>query len=124
MSGLRTFAFLFLCAIPTAAPALDLVRAFANCTGRYSATMEHQWLMDTASADRSQARRNMFADLLDAARAPDQGRQVLAWRIEAKVAQAALLTTATFGTHPDQKRAAAERAKAQIDMCDRLLLGV
>ena len=44
----------------------DLVSTFATCTGRLSALMEHQWLMDTSRADDTRDRRARMVDLLEA----------------------------------------------------------
>lgn len=110
-------------ACPPSARAMDLVREFANCTGRYSALMEHQWLMHVPGSEATQARRNMFADLLDAVRGAEDGHQVLAWRIEAKAAQAALFHTRDFGTDPALRARAATRAETHIAACDTLILG-
>ncbi|MEL6957455.1 MAG: hypothetical protein AAGL89_00720 [Pseudomonadota bacterium] len=74
----------------------DPLRYFASCTGRLSAQMEHEWLLSDPRADETEAQRAILIDLLRATMLPDQGHQVLNWRIEAKAAQAALLTRATF----------------------------
>ena len=56
MCSLKTLASAAVCNLAAlGAPAfagqsLDLAREFANCTGRYSALMEHEWLMGTTGA--------------------------------------------------------------------------
>ncbi|MDF0598662.1 hypothetical protein [Psychromarinibacter halotolerans] len=131
MSGMKTQAtlwtvLLLLLLSPLKARALDaadLTREFANCTGRYSAQMEHHWLVKAGDENPAERRRNSFAAMLDAVRPPDTGRTILAWRIEAKAAQAALLLTATFGTDPARRAAAATHARDHIARCDQLMLG-
>ena len=65
----------------------EMVRLFASCAGRYSATMEHEWLMGRDGRV-AEAQRRGFVALLDAvlpdARAAGMtGPQVLSLRIEA-----------------------------------------
>jgi hypothetical protein len=85
---------------------------FATCTGRLSALMEHQWLMQDRGADRTEAMRDAMAGLLGAVVTPDTEVRAMSLRIEAKVAEAALLGTASFGA-PDQ----AAWARAHIPRC-------
>ncbi len=101
----------------------DLVTTFATCTGRLSALMEHQWLMDTSRADDTRARRARMIDLLAAVTPPGQGRAVLARRIEAKFALAELLTRASFGSDRDQAEQASALVDVHIAACNSLLLG-
>ncbi|MEM6390804.1 MAG: hypothetical protein AAF825_13280, partial [Pseudomonadota bacterium] len=94
----------------------------AHCTGRYSALMEHQWLIrDPASRDTEQ-RRKRFADLIEAVVAPGQGAAVMAMRIEAKMAQAALLFARDFSQDQALRHAAARASEAEIAACEMLLL--
>jgi len=80
---------------PTKADIEDPLKYFASCTGRLSAQMEHEWLVSEDS-DQTESHRNAMSDLLFATMGPDDGRQVLTWRIEAKIAHASLLTRAAF----------------------------
>jgi len=128
MSRMKTYAIaLFLPLIlPQAAGAGmsdPLVTTFATCTGRFSALMEHQWLMGSAEADRTQARRAAFEEVLLAAMPSDAGPEVLARRIEAKYALAQLLQRVTFGTDPKEADWAADRVRRAIAACDGLVLG-
>ncbi len=132
MSGLKTFqaitAILILLslAVParlTARPLDPLTAEFAACTGRLSALMEHQWLLSDPEADRTKARRAAMIALMEAAMPTDAAPAALARRIEAKHAQAVLLTRATFGTGGAQARWAAARAEAEISRCIANLLG-
>ncbi|WP_172299826.1 hypothetical protein [Pseudoruegeria sp. HB172150] len=110
-------------AAASAAQSFDLVREFANCTGRYSALMEHQRLLYDPASGRTEARRNSFADLLEAVQPREAGREVLTWRIEAKVAQAALFRAADFATDDRTRRDAQTLADRHIAACDMLILG-
>ena len=49
---------------------------------------------------------------------PNDGRQVLAWRIEAKVAHASLLTRATFR----EDTWAAQRATQMVQACTSIMM--
>ncbi|MBY5972171.1 hypothetical protein KUV28_07430 [Ferrimonas balearica] len=100
----------------------DAPRLLASCTGRLSALLEHQWLMAAPEAEATEDLRARMLALLaaatDPAPAPDITRALLAARVEAKAAQAALLTRATFGT-PSPR--AARRARSEIARCRALL---
>ncbi len=126
MSGLKTFiAGLILAgSAPGALTAAgDIHWTFATCPGRLYALMEHQWLINDPDADRTEAQRAAMISLLEATMPPDRGRDVLARRIEAKQAQAVLLTRATFNDDPDDARWALGRAEAEIAHCVGMLLG-
>lgn len=104
----------------------EMVRLFASCAGRYSATMEHEWLMGR-DGRAAEAQRRGFVALLDAvlpdARAAGMtGPQVLNLRIEAKFAQAQLLQTASFHDDPARRDRAAQSAAREIIGCRGLLL--
>ncbi len=114
-----------LSASPADAQAFDpeqQLREFATCAGRLSAVMEHQWLFDGAAADRTKAQRAAVIDLVEAVMPPDRGRDVLHWRISAKLAQSALLTRATFNEDPVDAAWAREQAKRFERACTGLLL--
>ena len=103
----------------------DQVQVFATCTGRLSALMEHQWLIDAAASDDTARRRAAMIDLLDAAMEMDgtPGHVVLSWRIDAKMAQAQLLQQALFGTDPRLAARAQVMAARYMHDCSTLLLG-
>ena len=123
MSALRTIlvaAAATLTALPGGAlplTASERALAFAACAGRYSAEMEHLWLVAPADSAVPAARRDTFLGLLDAVVTDAMARGLpphlpLATRIEEKAAQAALLQRAAFHLDPvaaDAARAAAER---------------
>ena len=108
----------------TAAPGEpgDPVALFATCAGRYSAEMEHRWLIGHDAAEITRPRRAMI-DLVDAVRTPDQGPRVLAWRVEAKVAQAMLLQRAEFNTDPADAGRARDLARLALSQCRALIAG-
>lgn len=111
---------------PAAADSRALVREFAACAGRYSAQMEWRWLMSAEGADASAANRAYFVDLIDAVM-PDaledgvDPRDVLAWRIEAKHAQAKLMNVMTFSVEADVATPAAQSAAHYLSYCDAML---
>lgn len=101
----------------------SLSRDFAGCAGRLSAEMEHAWLMARENASQLEAERATFLTLLEAVAVQDQARRLMTYRIETKIAHAALLTSADFA--PDARRAAQARHIAQnhVTACRRMLLG-
>lgn len=106
-----------------AAAEQEIVQTFATCTGRLSAQMEHEWLMNDPASDQTEARRAAMVSLLDAVMPEDQGSQVLNWRINAKVAHATLLTRATFNEDKADALWATNRVEAHLSACTGLLLG-
>ena len=109
-------------AAPQAVALPDAPRLLADCTGRLSALLEHQWLMAAPEARETEDLRARTLALLAAATDPEPAPKIthalLAARIEAKAAQAALLARATFG--PPSPRAA-RRARSEIARCRALL---
>lgn len=61
-------------------------------------------------------------DLIDAVMPADRGREVLHWRISAKLAQSALLTRATFNDDRQDAAWAREQADRFARECTGLLL--
>ncbi|UYV38949.1 hypothetical protein N4R57_08020 [Rhodobacteraceae bacterium D3-12] len=106
-----------------AAPPDPLLHRFANCAGRLSALMEHQWLVDGPASETTRDERAAMLALLDAVMPPGHARHVLNWRIEAKAAHAALLTRATFGRDTAQAARAQSLATRHMAQCTALLLG-
>jgi hypothetical protein len=115
MGAARTLAVCLILALPTPAAAQG-VADFADCAGRYAATVEHRWLSDGAAADGAARRRDAFADLL-AALPPDPA--ALPRRVAARAAQRALWEAATFAG--DGR--AARLARDHLAYCDSLLPG-
>ncbi|MCF2904333.1 hypothetical protein L0666_04990 [Octadecabacter sp. CECT 8868] len=125
MGGIKTYtpiglmAFFALTApAPTSADIENPLHYFASCTGRLSAQMEHEWLLSDENAEQTEDQRAAMIDLLFATMEPDEGRQVLAWRIEAKSAHAGLLTRATFR----EDTWAAQRAVQMVRACTAIMM--
>ncbi|QBF31266.1 hypothetical protein [Thalassococcus sp. S3] len=103
-------------------PAQEQTQVFAICAGRLSAVMEHQWMFDGAASERTQRERAALIALLEASMPLDRGREILRWRIDAKIAQAALLSRATFNSDPVDARHAARLAEQRRAECTGFLL--
>ncbi len=108
-------------AVPAPGAADPLLRDFAVCAGRLSATMEDQWMFDGPGSERTAGELHAMVTLIEAM-APGDRRQVMAWRIDAKVAQRSLLHQARFA--PDRRVAdmAAARAEALTADCRAMIL--
>lgn len=125
MSRLKTLSFglaLTIVSVGAAEALDDLTREFAYCTGRYSAEMEHAWLMSDASAEVPEARRAAFVSLLEAVAPDGSGSSILNYRISAKVAHAALLVRASFSEDAQTQANAKAQARTHLEACDRFLL--
>ena len=134
MSALRTLSVALvatLAAVPGGAlpfSASERALAFAACAGRYSAEVEHDWLLHPAESPAAEARRDAFLALLDAV-APDAIHDgvpphlLMATRLEEKAAQAALLQRAAFHTDPLAADAALAAAERRIAACGGWILG-
>lgn len=94
----------------------------ASCTGRLSAQLEHQWLLQDPDADRTERSRATMIDLLDLVTDPDTAHEALHIRIVAKEAQSRLLMRAMFNGDRDDAAWARKRAEAQVSACAGLLL--
>lgn len=99
----------------------DPLYLFATCTGRLSALIEHQWLLSDPGSGQTDHLRQSMIDLMEAAQPAHPGPQAMAWRLEAKVAAAALLQRATFGTTPAHQAMAQRQINALIAGCRALL---
>ncbi|WP_281995606.1 hypothetical protein [Ruegeria faecimaris] len=123
MSSLKTFLVLLLI-LPKQSPAADdpLMSSFAACAGRFSAELEHAWLMNDDRTDQIAHRRAQFIDLLNTTVPDDQRRHALHLRIDAKMAHAKLLSAARFSHDADRSKWAVRRARAEIDYCTGFLL--
>ncbi|MEP2784325.1 MAG: hypothetical protein ABJO67_05470 [Pseudoruegeria sp.] len=102
-------------------PDLQL-KFFAGCAGRLSAKMEHQWMFDGPGSESTEKRRNTVVEILEAMIPPDQGRTVLAWRIEAKMAHSALLARAAFSLDKKEADWAFRTAQRMTSECESFLL--
>jgi hypothetical protein len=97
------------------------VSLFATCTGRLSALMEFQWLVQDPQSGPTEALRDQMADLLAAALPDGEEVRAMDLRIQAKVAEAALLHEALFGSKDRQAWAWAQ-AHRLLSRCTALLL--
>lgn len=100
----------------------DLAETFAGCVGRFSAELEHAWLMNEPTADDLQGRRLTFISLLEASMPKGNARDILSVRIESKLAHASLLTAATFERNSELSHAAKVSAAAYLSACEMLIL--
>jgi len=125
MGGIKTYLPIGLLAFTALVPLAPLhadinnqLNHFATCAGRLSAQMEHEWLLPQGGTDQTEDHREAMLDLLYATMGPDDGQQVLAWRIEAKVAHAGLLTRAIF----KEDNWAAQRAFQMVQACTSIMM--
>lgn len=79
-------------------------------------------MFDGPKSELTKSRRNAVLEILEAMMPPNEGRTVLNWRIEAKHAQSALLTRATFNNDVSSAKRARRLAVTHIDSCGSLLL--
>lgn len=100
-----------------------LSREFAVCAGRLSATMEDQWMFDGPGSERTAEVLAAMVPLIEASMPEGAGRQVMGWRIDAKVGQRRLLQHARFAPDTRLAETAAARAEALAAECRSLLLG-
>ena len=122
--GLETFLAVFMLGSAAGPGAADpLLRDFAVCAGRLSAVMEDQWMFDGPGSERTAEELAAVVSLIEATMPADAGRTVMAWRIDAKVAQRGLLHQARFARNARLAKAAAARAEALAAGCRDLLFG-
>jgi hypothetical protein len=87
--GLETFLAVLVLGAATAPGAADhVLREVAVCARRLSATMEDPWMFDGPGSERIEAELLAMVALIEASMAPGQGREVVGWRVNAKVAAA------------------------------------
>lgn len=126
MSRIKTcvcLALAFLISAPVSVRAgNDLSRDFAACTGLLRAQLEFQWLMNDPAAERTEVRGHAMASLLDTMMLPENSAQLLAVRIEAKHAHAALLHRSVFNDDPIDAAWAQRRAEERLSQCSGMLL--
>lgn len=105
-----------------ASAAEDVSKLFAACAGRYSAEIEHAWLVGTVETAAFETRRSEFVTLVEATAPPKGARHLLNHRIEAKFAQAKLLSLAMQQNDRRRARLARQLATAHLKACALLLL--
>lgn len=121
--GLETFLAVLVLGVSSSPAASDLLlREFSVCAGRLSALMEDQWMFDGPGSERTQSELLAMVSLVEASMSEGMGRQVLAWRIDAKVAHRALLHQARFVADPRLAQTAAARAEALATECRSMVL--
>ncbi len=98
------------------------LRLFASCAGRLSAVMEYQWMFDGVASERTELQRASVLQLVEATMPDGMGREVLHWRLSAKLAQSALLTRATFSDDQSDAAWAAQMADRLTRECTALIL--
>jgi hypothetical protein len=121
--GLETFLAVLVLGVSPAPGAADpLLREFAVCAGRLSAIMEDQWMFDGPASERTAEELHAMVSLIEASMPEGAERQVMAWRIDAKVAQRSLLAQVRFGDDPRVSETAAARADALAADCRAMIL--
>jgi hypothetical protein len=121
--GLETFLAVLVLGIYSGPGAADpLLRQFSICAGRLSAVMEDQWMFDGPGSERTHTELLAMISLAEASMPEGAGPQVLAWRIDAKVAHRALLHQARFVADPKLAETAAARAEALAADCRSMVL--
>lgn len=75
-------------------PPTDPMRLFATCTGRLSALMEYQWLVQDPGAEETEVLRDAMAEVLAAAIPQTAASRAMDLRLQAKVAEAQVLQLA------------------------------
>jgi hypothetical protein len=117
--GLETFLTAMAVGFAGCGPASagPLLKDFAVCAGRYSALVEHQWLVDGPASEVSAQSRDALLSLVEAVEEPGMVAAAMGWRIEAKVAQRALLQRAYFAGD----RMAEKRAGELLQACAALI---
>lgn len=109
-------------AAPEARADTDLTGVMAGCVGRYSAELEHAWLMKDPRSVTLERQRAGFLSILDAIMPAGAGQHIMHQRIEAKHAQARLLTAAEFSTRPAKAAWARRQARLYAEICAEMLL--
>jgi hypothetical protein len=130
MGGLRKSLFSVLISLgavmrPTDLPAQsqpDLIAVIASCTGRLSAVMEYQWLVQDPGSDDTRIKRDAMAELLRAVTPPGDVVRAMGVRLDAKRSQTVLLQAALFGADRTRSGWAARRADHLLRTCAALLV--
>lgn len=131
MGKMKTILLVVSLALPVQAGTLPLAPQpgeeqlfhFATCSGRFSALMEHQWMVDGPQSEVTRKYLEEMVSLVQALAPDDQGARVMSWRIDAKVVQRDLLMRAEFGASDAERTHALARSDQLIGSCRSLLLG-
>lgn len=100
----------------------DTTSFFATCAGRMYALMEHQWTVDPAQSEKTQASHMQFASLIDAVTTPAIGPIILSKRVNARLSFRNLLERSYFNDDPQTKHWAQSRVLQMTQECNALLL--
>lgn len=124
MGVLKTFSvgLSLACLASTAQADAGLLRHVTECVGRLSAQMEFHWMHQDKPSDRIERQRADLIDILEALTTQENATQVLAARIDAKMAHASLLTQSVFSQDSRIATWAADHAERNIDACSDILL--
>ncbi len=116
--GLETFLAVLAVGLSTSGPAMadPLLREFAVCAGRFSALVEHQWMVDGPASEFSARQRDSLLSLVEAVMGPEEAGTAMAWRIDAKVSQRRLLDQGWFADDPVAKVRSAQLLQACADL--------
>lgn len=116
--GLETFLAVLAVGLFTSGPAMTdpLLREFAVCAGRYSALVEHQWLVDGPASEATARQRDSLVSLVDAVARPEETERAMAWRIAAKVSQKRLLDRAYLAGDAVAETRSAQLLQACADL--------
>ena len=102
-------------------PAADPLPMIATCTGRLSALMEYQWLVQDPGADQTQSQRDAMVVLLAAVTPAGGQMRAMSLRIEAKAAAAGVLRQARFNPDVAEAGWAQARVARLVADCAALL---
>ena len=122
MSSFKTTLMLLTLLSGGPAAAISLPHVFADCTGRYSAELEHAWLAQSADPEILESRRARFEDLLESVSSSATRKTLLDQRIRAKAAHTRILGIAFLAGNADRARWARRRAAVEIGYCESFLL--
>lgn len=116
--GLETFLAVLAVGLSAYGPAManPLLREFAVCAGRFSALVEHQWLVDGPASEASARQRDSLVSLVEAVARPEELKTTMAWRIDAKVSQKRLLDRAWFDGDVQAEKRSAQLLQACADL--------
>ncbi|WP_089992475.1 hypothetical protein [Cognatiyoonia koreensis] len=123
---MRILLFVFLtaanpCFADLSSPEAQL-RTFANCAGRLTAQLEFEWLMLDGNSAATQEQRQQIVDILNSMIPDGRGREVLAWRTDARAAQRGLLERAQFASDNTDAAWAKKAAARYLASCTAFLL--
>lgn len=112
-----------LTAVPVArAEQAEFAMTVAGCVGRFSAEVEHAWLLQGDQTSILERQREALLSILAAVEANVSQRALLLHRIDVKLAHAALLAASTFGRDKTRALWAQKQSHNYKDRCAGLIL--